>query len=59
MAKTWRRLPAKARQQLSDERLNSVFVVHTNTPGRRHENLNDTQFGYFGYLKTSNDGVTS
>jgi hypothetical protein len=37
----------------------SVFVVHTNTPGRRSENLNDTQFGYFGHLKTSNDGVTS
>jgi hypothetical protein len=29
----------------------SVFVVHTNTPGRRPENLNDTQFGYFGHLQ--------
>jgi hypothetical protein len=29
----------------------SVFVVHTNTPGRRLENLNDTQFGYFGHLQ--------
>jgi transposase-like protein len=29
----------------------SVFVVHTNTPGRRHENLNDTQFGYFDINK--------
>jgi hypothetical protein len=27
MAKTWRRLPAKARQQLSDERLSGVAVV--------------------------------
>jgi hypothetical protein len=28
MAKTWRRLPAKARQQLSDERLFSVCFEH-------------------------------
>jgi hypothetical protein len=29
----------------------SVFLVHTNTPGRRPANLNDAQFGYFGHLQ--------
>jgi hypothetical protein len=35
MAKTWRRLPAKARQQLSDERL--IFLFGNDAPG--HEDV--------------------